>query len=96
MNVSEAKIAPGMTEGKFSVVETEELQQRCVQVVDMDRILDRLEAELVGRPVNVAATHPPASQPHRRGTLTQWLSHPFDILSDWRIKETNCANTPRL
>ena len=35
-----------------------------MQVVDVDAVLDGLEAELVGRAVDVAAAHAAAGQPH--------------------------------
>jgi len=45
------------------VVEAQKVEDRGVQVVDVDRFLDGLEAELVGGAMNVAALHAAACQP---------------------------------
>ena len=48
----------------FSWSKPEQVQDRRVQVVDVDLVLDRGEAELVGRAVDVALLDPAAGQPH--------------------------------
>ena len=49
MHVGQAEIAALEAEREFGVVEAEEMQERGVQVVDVHPILDRVEAEFVGR-----------------------------------------------
>ena len=62
-----------------SRVRAHKVQDRRVQVVDVDLVLDRREAELVGRAVGHAALDAAAGQPHREAP---WLwsrpwSRPF-------------------
>ena len=51
MHVRQAEVAPGVAVRQLLVVEAQQVQDRRLQVVDVDLLLDRLEAELVGRPV---------------------------------------------
>ena len=69
MNVGQAEVAAGVAVGELLVVEAEQVQDRGVQVVDVDRVLDGLEAELVGRAVDVAALDAAAGQPHREAVV---------------------------
>jgi len=49
VHIGQPEIAAGVAVGELLVVEPEQVQDRRVQVVDVDRVLDRLEPELVGR-----------------------------------------------
>ena len=61
-NVGQAEVAAGVTVGEPLVVEAEQVQDRGVQVVHVDAVLDGAEAELVGGAVDVPPfTPPPAS-----------------------------------
>ena len=51
------------------MVEAQEVQDRGVQVVNVDLVFDGLEAELVGRAVDVAALDAAAGQPHREAVV---------------------------
>ena len=51
------------------MVEAEEVQDRRVEVVDVDRVLDGLEAELVGGAVDVPAFDAAAGQPDREAPV---------------------------
>ena len=64
VHVGQAEVAAGVAVGELLVVEAQQVQDRGVQVVDVDRVLDGLEAELVGRAVDVAALDAAAGQPH--------------------------------
>ena len=48
MHVGQAEVAAGVAEGEAFVVEAEQVQDRGLQVVDVDRVLDDVEAEVVG------------------------------------------------
>ena len=62
MHVGQAEVAAGVAVGELLVVEAQQVQDRGVQVVDVDVVLDGLEAELVGGAVDVPPlTPPPAS-----------------------------------
>ena len=68
-NVRQPEVAAGVAVGELLVVEAQEVQNRGVQVVDVDAVLDGLEAEVVGRAVDVAAAHAAAGQPHREAVV---------------------------
>ena len=55
VDVGQAEVAAGVAVGELLVVEAEQVQDRGVQVVDVDLVLDGGEAELVGGAVDVAA-----------------------------------------
>ena len=69
VDVGQAEVAAGVTVGQPRVVEAQAVQHRGVQVVDVDRLLDGAEAELVGRAVNVAAVDAAAGHPHREAVV---------------------------
>ena len=48
VHVGQAEVAALEAVGQLRVVEAEQVQDRRVQVVDVDLVLDRVEAELVG------------------------------------------------
>ena len=56
VDVGQAEVAAGVAVGEGLVVEAEEVEDRGVEVVDVDLVLDGLEAELVGGAVDVAAS----------------------------------------
>src|SRR5262245_65516734 len=69
MHVREAELAALVLECESFVIETEQVQHGRVQVVDVDRVLDRAEAELVGLAVAGPALHPAAGEPDAEGVL---------------------------
>src|SRR5262249_35299780 len=69
VNVSQAEIAAGVTVGQLLVIEPQQVQDRRVQIVHVNFVLDRAEAEIVGRPVGGPALHPAASQPRREAPV---------------------------
>ena len=50
-DVGQAEVAAGVAVGEAFVVEAEQVQDRGLQVVDVDRVLDDVEAEVVGAAV---------------------------------------------
>jgi hypothetical protein len=50
--------------GKARVVQTHQVQDRRVQIVDVDLVLNGVPPEVIGGPMHDAALHRP-SQPHR-------------------------------
>ena len=63
VHIGQTKIPAGISVREFFMIEAEQLEHRSVQIVDVYFVLDRFEAELVGRSVNVPAFHAAASQP---------------------------------
>src|SRR5262245_13404798 len=65
VDVREAEVAARVAVGELLVVEAHQLEDRRLEIVDVDALLHRLEAELVGRAVDVAALRAAARQPRR-------------------------------
>jgi len=53
VNVGQTEVAAGIATGRALVIEAQEMQQRGVQVVDVDRVLDGPEAEFVDRAIDL-------------------------------------------
>jgi len=58
-----------MAESQFCVIEAEQLQQGRMEIMDVDRIFDRLESKIIGRAVNISATDAATRQPHRETVM---------------------------
>src|SRR6185436_16279353 len=63
MHVREPEVATCIPEGEVLVVKAEQVQHRCVQVVNMHGLLDGLVAKLVGGAVNVSTLHASTGKP---------------------------------
>jgi hypothetical protein len=61
--VGEARIPAGVAVGQPSVIKAEQVQNRGVQVVDVDLLLDRPKAEFIGGAMHVPALDAAARQP---------------------------------
>ena len=55
-DIGQAEAATLVAERQSFVVDTEEVQDGCIEVMDMDRFFDDVVTEVVGLPIN----HPPA------------------------------------
>jgi hypothetical protein len=64
VNVGQSKIAAGMAEGQLCMIEAKQLQKSRMQIVDVDRIFDRLETKIISRAVDISAAHTSTRQPH--------------------------------
>ena len=51
MHVGQPEVAAGVVEGELLVVEAEQVQDRRLEVVDVDGVLGDVEAQVVGRAV---------------------------------------------
>ena len=65
VHVSETVIAALVAEGQLGVLDPQQVQQGRVQIVDVNRVFDDVEAELVGRPESDPRLDPAARHPHR-------------------------------
>ena len=63
VDVGEAIVATGVAIGQPGVVETEEVEDRGVEVVDMDDVAGDVDPMLVGGPVRHPPLHTTACQP---------------------------------
>ena len=66
MHIGQPEVAPGVAVRQLRVVEAEQVQDRRVQIMHVDLLLDGLVAELVGGAINRAALDAAAGQPARR------------------------------
>jgi hypothetical protein len=64
MDIRQAEVPPCVTVSKFFVVETQQMENGRVQVVNVDYILDSLEAKFIRRAMNVPAFDTATGQPH--------------------------------
>ncbi len=69
MHVGQAEIAAGVAVGQPFVVEAQQFQERGVQVVYVDLVLDGLEAEFVGGAVHLAAFDAASGEPHAEAVM---------------------------
>ena len=65
VHIRKAEVAARVAVRQLLVVETQQVQERGVQVVDVDIVLHGLEAELVGGAVDLSALDAAAGQPDR-------------------------------
>ena len=63
-HVGQAKIAAGLTIRQALVVEAEQVQQRGVEIMEMDRVLNRPKTEFIGGPVRHSPFGPATGEPH--------------------------------
>src|SRR5947208_326903 len=66
-HVGQPKVAAAVAIGELEVVETEQVQDRGVQVVNVDAILNRFEANLVGLAILNAPFDAAAGEPVSEG-----------------------------
>ena len=64
VNIRQSEIASSVAERELFVIEAEEMEDGCVQIVDVNFVGDGLETKFVGRTMNHAAFDPAASEPH--------------------------------
>src|SRR5689334_5643808 len=67
MHIRQPELAALELERQLRVVEAEEMEQRCVQVMDVDAIGRGIESELIAFADREAGFHAAAREPHREG-----------------------------
>ncbi len=65
MHIRQSKITAAEVVGQFGVIQSEEVQHRGVQVVDMHRLLNCLVTKVVGCPINGPSPNPGPCQENR-------------------------------
>src|SRR5262249_6049074 len=63
-HVRETEIAATVPVSQFSMIDAEQVQDRGMDIMHMDRFVDSLEAKVVRGSINGAALDRTASQPH--------------------------------
>src|SRR5262245_25875509 len=66
VDVGEAEVAAGVAIGQARVVESHQMQDRRVQVVDMDPVFGGAEAKVIGGAIGKAAANAAAREKHRK------------------------------
>src|SRR5437868_866960 len=69
IDIGQPEVAPGVAIRQLLMVEAEKAQDGGVQVVDVDLVLHRLEAELVGAAIDLTALDAAAGQPRREAVM---------------------------
>ena len=64
MHIGQAEISAGVAEGQLFVVETEQVKDSGVQVVNVDAAIDGCVPEFIGLAVDMATFDAAAGQPH--------------------------------
>ena len=95
-HIGQSEIAAAVSECEALVVNTQQVQDRRVEVVNVDPVLDGPKANLIGRPVGDAPLHSPASEPlgeRVRIMVSAWL---LAGLGDWQSAEFAAPNHQRV
>jgi len=67
--ICQTEIPPGITVCEFLVIEPEHLQNRGVQIMNVNRILAGFESKIIGCAVNIAAFNAAAGHPHGKAAM---------------------------
>src|SRR5262249_40644326 len=94
VDVSQTVVAAGVAVGQALVIDAQEMQDRGVEVVDMDLVLDGVPAEFVGGPVCEPAAHAAAGHPHREAVGVMVAAVP--LLGDRTAAELASPHDERL
>ena len=63
VHVSQPEIAALVSIGQSRVIETEQLQNRRLQIVNLDRIVDSIESEFIRSAMHMTVLEPAARHP---------------------------------
>lgn len=64
MHIGQSEVSTGVSKGEFFVVEADEFEERCVQVVYVHGLFDGFKPEFIGGAMCIAPADAPACQPH--------------------------------
>ena len=65
-DIGETKVTASVAVGEPLVIDSHQMQYRGMQIMSRDRILNSLESELVGRPVNGSSLNTATRHPKRK------------------------------
>jgi hypothetical protein len=63
--VGQAKVSALKAKSELRMVEAQEMQDRCVEIADVDGILGNIKAQFIGLAVGDSRFEAPTSDPHR-------------------------------
>jgi len=93
-DIGQAEISSLGTECQTRVVDSQAMQDRRLQIVNVDFVLDGMKAEFIGRPVGNARLDSPSGHPHRK-TIRMMIPAPVfagRILRNGRSAELASSN----
>src|SRR3954447_1278993 len=67
--IRQPEIATGIAIRQLLMIEAEQREHGCVQVVDVNRVFSRAEAKFIGRAMDMPAFYAATSQPHREAIM---------------------------
>jgi hypothetical protein len=91
MDIGETEVATLESVGELRVIEAEQMENRRVQVVNMDRVASDVESKIIGRAVRIAALHAAASHPHAEAPVVV-IPTIVAALYHWRAAEFTAPN----
>ena len=68
MDIGEAEVSALETIGQTEMIKSQQMEQRRVQIMHMDRILGNIEAEVIGFAMDVTCFQATTGHPHGKGT----------------------------
>ena len=85
--VGQAVVASTVAVGQLLMVESHEMEDRCMEVMDMDPVLYCGQAEIVSRPVAEAGFHSTPGHEHREAVGVVIPTGALAVLSRWLATE---------
>ena len=62
-DVRQSEITTGVTIGQFFVVQTHQMQDRCMKIMHVNSVFNNINTMIVGRAIDDTRLHPPPSKP---------------------------------
>ena len=94
MNIGQAIVASLKAIGQTLVIESQQMQERRIQIVYVYWIFGYIESEVVGRSVDVAAFDAAAGEPHGEGSVVMIAA--IVALGHWSASEFAAPNHERI
>ena len=94
MHIRQAIVTDLRTERQTQVIKSQQVQQRCVQVMYMHRVVSNVEAQFIRLPMNMSRLDSAAGQPQAEGLLVMVAA--VSSLADGRASELATPNDQRI
>ena len=94
VHISQAKVASAIPEGQFFVVDSHQMQQRRVEIVDVHFLLGGVPAEVVGGSVNESRADTSPSE--AEGVAVRMMFAAVGALAGWGSAEFTAPNDQRI
>src|SRR5438067_824191 len=94
MNVGESEIAACVAVGQPGMIQTEQVEDRGVEVVDVNAAFHGMMTAVVRCPMGHAGSHSPAGEPHRK--TVRMMIGAVGLDGAWRAAEFSAPNDQRV